>query len=144
MLKYIDITQHRINIELKNYCRKRAAKEKRVPLKEGEEGYDPYDFDESEATASEGLYCVMHSKFTQTICSSRFVPGVTEIEWTAYIIKGLHSLHYLLESHVYKLHLKKNFASHLTDQNTFISSPELKDQVSFSDLLMSICPFVCL
>ena len=80
MLKYVDITQHKINIVLKIYCRKRAAKEKRVPLKEGEEGYDPYDFDDSEATASEGLYCVMHFIFTQMICLSRFVPGVTEIE----------------------------------------------------------------
>lgn len=25
-----------------------------MPRKEGEDGYDPYDFDESEATASEG------------------------------------------------------------------------------------------
>lgn len=40
------------------FFRKRAATEKRVPRKEGEDGYDPYDFDESEATASEGEgYC---------------------------------------------------------------------------------------
>lgn len=32
---------------------KRPAAEKQVPRKEGEDGYDPYDFDESEATASE-------------------------------------------------------------------------------------------
>lgn len=36
------------------FFRKRTAAEKRVPRKEGEDGYDPYDFDESEATASEG------------------------------------------------------------------------------------------
>lgn len=36
------------------FSRKRTAAEKQVPRKEGEDGYDPYDFDESEATASEG------------------------------------------------------------------------------------------
>jgi hypothetical protein len=40
----------------------RRTTEKRVPRKEGEEGYDPYDFDESEATASEGK-CVVNEVF---------------------------------------------------------------------------------
>lgn len=48
-----------INLNVKKkivgfFFRKRIVVEKRVSRKEGEDGYDSYDFDESEVTVSEG------------------------------------------------------------------------------------------
>ena len=58
--------------------RKKATRERKAPRKEGEDGYDPYDFDQSEASASEGTkdictafaYCIQ-GKF----CPCLFLPS---------------------------------------------------------------------
>lgn len=57
------------------FSRKRTAAEKRVPTKEGEDGYDPYDFDESEATASEGKEDSTDQKYEPVQISNVLIMG---------------------------------------------------------------------
>ena len=56
--------------------RKKATRERKAPRKEGEDGYDPYDFDQSEASASEGTrdvctafaYCIQGKFCPRLFC----------------------------------------------------------------------------
>lgn len=59
MIDWIKLVIMVINLNVKKkivgfFFRKRIVVEKRVSTKEGEDGYDSYDFDESEVTVSEG------------------------------------------------------------------------------------------
>lgn len=46
-----------------------------MPRKEGEDGYDPYDFDESEATASEGKEDSTDQKYEPVQISNVLIMG---------------------------------------------------------------------